>query len=538
MRTSRVASRLRSVVEALSSTPRRVWWTSFVLVALLCGLWALANPPFAAPDEPQHIIRAVALDHGQLTGSTPSPQQDARLRDRKDYLMVRAPAFYFAAAVKTECFARRPFRSAGCFRLDGPTNVGEVPTYVARHPPGYYAVVGTVSWVDRPGSGSVYAMRFISGLITAAFVATAITALRRSTAPRLLAAGLAIAITPMVLFVGSTVNPSAPEIASSLTFWVCGLLLVRQARERVDKRLVAAAGIAGCVLALSRQLGPLWIGLIALAMLCVSNREALRNLARSNWARLWALLVVVSSVAQVGWDVIVKPLDVTRSGHAPSDIPMTEIVRLTLGQTVIRYHEMIGWFGWLDTPSPALTWIPWTIVLGVLVLAAVLWATGRQVVVLLGLVGAAIVVPVAIESATYADAGTFSWQGRYTLPLAVGIPILAGSVLASTERGRQLFTPRLTLAVGAVFVGGQAIAFAQNLRRYAVGYYGSLNFWNNASWLPGPTPLALAIAFTIVVTAFGWWLLAAVPTGAHVISAGAEPSSSTPPTTHRVASTR
>ena len=110
-------------------------------------------------------------------------------------------------------------------------------------------------------------------------------------------------------------------------------------------------------------------------------------------------MVAASAVVQLGWDVIVKPLDVSRSGHAPSHIPAAEVMRITLGQAFNRYWEMIGWFGWLDTPSPALVRVLWTLVLGSFVFVAVLWATGRQVAVLLTVVGAAVVVPVVIESA-------------------------------------------------------------------------------------------------------------------------------------------
>jgi hypothetical protein len=516
MRAGRVVSWSGSTIGWLRSSPRRVWWASFVLVALLSGMWAVANPLYAAPDEPSHVIRAVALDHGQLTGRTPSRRETEALglTDRGDYLLVSVPAIY-GKAEDTTCFVHRPFRTAACLRFAGPAEDADVGTYVARHPPGYYAVIGTLSWIGRPGSWTVYAMRFIGVFLTAAFIATAITALHRTAAPRLLGVGLALAITPMVLFVSSTVNPSAPEIAASLAFWICGLLLTRRpsdrasdrASDRIDNRLVNAAGLAGCVLALSRQLGPLWLGLIALTILGVSGRSTLRDLARSNRVRVWTLLVTASALVQVGWDLIVKPLDVTRSGHAPSDIPAAEVVQLTLGQTLIRYREMIGWFGWLDTPAPALAWVPWTIVLALLFFAAFVWATRRQLAVLLALLAATIVLPVIIESATYADAGTFSWQGRYTLPLAVGVPILACFVLSSTELGRTLATPRLLFAVAAVVSGAHIFAFGQNLRRYTVGYYGNIQFWTEEKWSPPMPSLLLTIAFAIAAFAFVWWVL-------------------------------
>src|SRR5262245_40661137 len=98
----------RSVAAVLSASTWRVWWTSFVLLALLGGLWAFANPPFAAPDEPAHVIHAVALDHGQLTGKEVSRRRlrELRLTDRQDYLIVRVPEIYGRAS-DSLCFLHR-----------------------------------------------------------------------------------------------------------------------------------------------------------------------------------------------------------------------------------------------------------------------------------------------------------------------------------------------------------------------------------------------------------------------------------------------
>jgi hypothetical protein len=511
MRRHEISSSFRSRLEGLRSSDRRVWLTSFVLVSLLSGLWAVANPLYAGPDEPAHVIRAVALAHGQLTGKSLTPRIRKELGNgRKDHLIVRVPAVYGLASTSI-CFSYDPNETASCLDFSESTREVDDLTYVARHPPAYYAVVGATSWVYRPGSGTVYLMRFLGVLITGALIATAITAVRRSAAPRVAAAGLVFAVTPMVLFVGSVVNPSGPEIAASVAVWACGLVLVSRAHEHVDNRLVTGAGIAGCVLALSRQLGPLWLGLIALTLLGVANRAALRNIARSNWARLWTILIVAFSLAQVAWNVIVGSLDVTLSEQKPADIETAELIRVTLGATIARYRDMIGTFGWLDTPSPAITWIPWTIGIAFLFFGAVLWANRRFAASLLGLLGAVILVPVVLESATYHDAGGFSWQGRYTLPLAVGIPILAAIALASTERGRQLVTPRLLLAIGVVAGVGHVFAFAQNLRRYTVGYYGPIQFWKGSEWAPPAPSLLLTVAYAVAVGAFLVWLLAAVP---------------------------
>src|SRR5437867_1450257 len=90
----RVASWWRAVSGPLGSSPRRLWSTTFALVAAVGGLWALANPLFAAPDENSHVVRAVSLDHGQLLGE----EQKAPLRQHLDVtpeaLKVRVPAIY------------------------------------------------------------------------------------------------------------------------------------------------------------------------------------------------------------------------------------------------------------------------------------------------------------------------------------------------------------------------------------------------------------------------------------------------------------
>jgi hypothetical protein len=506
MREEQVVGWPRSAVHWLRSTSRRAWWTTFVLATSLCALWALADPVFAGPDEPDHVIRAYALDHGELTGKTPKPQVLKKLGADKTNLMVRAPETYTSTEV---CFAFHAEIPADCLQMRGSRQEADTLTTAGRHPPAYYAVVGVASLVWRPGPADVYLMRFLTAAITGAFIATAVTALRRTAAPSVVAVGLLLAITPMVLFVSGIVNPNAPEIAAALAFWVCGLVLVSGSNERIDKRLVTAAGISGCALALSRQLAPLWLGLIALTLLGYANRASLRNLARSGWARLWIALIAASAVAQLGWVYVVKPLDTTLLGRHRIDVPVSEVVRMTLGAGFGRYREMIGLFGWLDTPAPILTYLIWASGIGFLFFLGVAWSKRRHVAALLGLLAATIVVPVVLESIAVPDVGGLFWQGRYTLPLAVGIPILSAMVIVSAGRGREIAVrPRLVLGVGIALVIAHVLAFAQNLRRYTVGYDGPIQYWKDPPWSPPSSALFLTIAYTIVIAVFITWVFA------------------------------
>jgi hypothetical protein len=515
VRTGSVVSWFRRILEGLSSTPGRVWFTSFVLVTLLCVLWAVADPLFAGPDEPAHVIKAVAVDHGQLTGKQLTQPLDSKQFQTVEQVTfdVRVPEIFGSVGV-VPCFAHHGDLLPPCLKFRGSTQDADVPTYTARNPPAYYAVVGLASRVHRAGAATVYLMRFITAAITGAFVATAITALRRSAAPRLVAVGLVVAVTPVVLFLSGTVNPNAPEIASAIALWVCGLALVSRAAERVDNRLVTATGISAGVLTLCRQVGPLWLGLIALIIAGVANRDALRNLARSSWVRLWAVVVAAAAVAQLTWDGVVQPVEATRVEHSLFHGPTLDVVEDSAGGLWVSYRELIDTYGWLDTRAPRLTLLFWTAAIALLLFVAIAWATRRQVVALGALLAAIVVVPIVLEATFYRHAGTL-WQGRYNLALAVGVPILAASCLATTERGRQLASPRLVWTVGIALGVGHVLAFANDLRRYTAGYSREIQYWKAPQWLPPlMTPLLLTIVYSAVIVAFVWWVLVAVPTAA------------------------
>jgi Predicted membrane protein (DUF2142) len=507
MRLTGLVDGARSATDALRSSPRRVWWTTFALVACLSGLWALANPLFAGPDEPAHVTRAVSVAHGELIGRDATPRERRASEMPWGDVIVRVPAIY--GSVGAPCFAFDENATAACFEFSGSRRDTDVVTSAGRHPPAYYAVVGVASWLYRPGSGTVYLMRLLGALGTGAFVATAATALLRCAVPRLVAAGALFAVTPTVLFLSSSVNPSSAEITAALALWVCGLVLLSRAQERVDNRLVTAVGISACVLALSRALGPLWVALIALTIVVSSaNRAGVANLARSNWARAWAVLVVLCGGAQLAWTTSVDSFDFTRTEFGQLDFPLTSIVRITFGGTFLRYEEMIGAFGWIETRAPALTYVVWTAGIGLLVLLAVAWCARRYVAAVAVLLAATVLVPVALESAVFNESGGYGWQGRYTLPLAIGVPILAAFGLSLTERGRQLIQSRLVLVIGAALAVSYVLAFVQNLRRYTAGPESELQFWKVADWSPPVSSLILMPLFCIVVVAFVWWMLA------------------------------
>jgi hypothetical protein len=129
--------------------------------------------------------------------------------------------------------------------------------------------------------------------------------------------------------------------------------------------------------------------------------------------------------------------------------------------------------------------------------------------------GLTVVVPAVLEFIEARRFG-FGWQGRYTLPFAVGLPILCGFALSQRPKG-ILARRRVAIVVGAIFgvtfVVAQFGAFAQNLRRYTVGHTGSLLIWQDPAWSPSVSPLLLLIGYAVLLVALAVWLCAGAVTG-------------------------
>jgi len=107
---------------------------------------------------------------------------------------------------------------------------------------------------------------------------------------------------------------------------------------------------------------------------------------------------------------------------------------------------------------------------------------------------------VLLEAIQVRDIG-FQWQGRYTLPIAVAVPVLAG--FGISDRGVLQFSRRrLSFLFLAGLTVAQVAAFWQPLRSYSVGANGPVWFFPQSVWEP-PVPGALLLAgYAVALVAF------------------------------------
>jgi Predicted membrane protein (DUF2142) len=470
---------------------------AFVVLVVLMSLWSVITPLYGAPDEPAHVIRAASVVRGQLLGT--------KVRGTGD-LQVTVPAF-LAQADRDGCFAFRATVSASCMHLDGtPPGTRKLLTAAGRHPPVYYAIVGLPTLLAASDTG-VWLMRIVSVLLCAALVALAVDTAARYLRGTLARIGLAIAVTPMVFFLTSVVNPNGLEVASAVATWVAAAAVVVQPGDRVDPGLLDRLGIATASLILCRQLGLLWVAVIAASVLLIGGLRPLVRMWRQRRGRAWLGALTVVAIAQLGWIFATGALNTENTNTAGVHLGVLDRFRDSFGVTYTRFLEMLGVFGWRDTPSPTATYFLWTLALGGIIAGLYLVGT-RRALLTMALLGLAVVlIPPFFEVPAAPSVGYF-WQGRYTLPIAIGIPILAGALIRpGSSQGLRRIGNALSVALGL----GLLLAFLEFWRRNAVGTHGKIFFLSNPSWKP-PLPAWIVLPAAIVVTAAWLWLVVIQPT--------------------------
>ncbi len=474
--------------------PRRVFLAAFVVFFAATALWSLETPLISAPDEQVQVAKAAAVVRGELVGHLidgPSSPNG----------IVTIPAAYANLGYLVTCYQFNPNIPASCappFRNAS----GTVPDiiYDARYQPLYYAIVGIPSLFTDSALG-IYLMRLVSAALSAIFLALAVMAVVTWSRSRLLLAGIAVAATPSVLFFAGVVNPSGLEISIGICLWTSLLILARERLSDPPGGLVALVAISGGIESLVRSMSPFWVVLIFLVALAVADWSQLREFLRL--PMVWAAggFTAVCGALGTAWVLAEHSLNVL-----PGAVPLP--AKLSEGQLLVEeflrtaqhYTEMVSRFGWLSAPSPDVTYLLWAGLLGLLLVLAFATSSIRPGAVLVLVVLAVVVIPMVVSASQARRLGII-WQGKDTLPFAVGVPILASSMIATSALASfRALTTRLVAVVAASAGVGTLVALWGDLRRNAVGDAGPALSFVGAKWQP-PLSISGTFALGLFVTA-------------------------------------
>ncbi|MFF1528390.1 DUF2142 domain-containing protein [Cellulomonas sp. NPDC058312] len=430
-----------------------------MLFALLGGVWSLTSPLSAAPDEAAHLAKAAGVARGQLLGEEWAPGR----------YVVAVPQVYDDVADVNDCFAFRPERSAAC--SDALRETSAEPTAVltsaGRYNPLYYVLVGLPTHLP-PTPVALHLVRLMSVLLCATTLAMGVRSAvetRARTWPVLAVFG---ATTPMVVFMLSVVNPSSLEITAGLGLWATLLAILRDPRPDLLRRQMLRAGVLVALLVNAKSVSPLYLAIIVLVVIATVPWSRTRSVLVDRRAWPGLALGVAASVAAVVWIRLAGAIG------RPSEAPYPELTpgvaaERVLGRSDQYLANMLGQFGSHDTGIPL-----WGYMLAVLValtpvVLALAVGSRRDRAVIGVLLVLVIALPVVLQVPQATELG-LPWQGRYVLPIAVGLPLLAGYVLAEhrDELGGRLGHRLAGMLVWSWAVV-QLLSVVANLRRYTAG---------------------------------------------------------------------
>jgi hypothetical protein len=463
----------------------RSYVVTFVLLFACLLAWAAAVPMYGAPDEPGHMVKAYAVVHGDR-----GTMNDAGQRE------YRVPPEYTDGYL---CYAFDAKRPASCLDLSssGPDHLQT--TRAARYAPFFYVLVGWPSLLTRRVWG-LYLMRGVAAAWVALLLSLAMHNILRLRNRGPLLVGGTLAMTPAVFFFGASVNPSGMAIAAGMAVWTGGFALLRSGavpRQRLPLALTKFAAPL-CLFLLLRRDSLLWAGLILISLAAITRRERRRELASSHSAWGWGAAVLASALLQLATGTHGATGLVGEAAGGGLSGPWHELP---------NYIREVGGgvLGWRDSPVPTFVYDVFSGGTVTLVTLSLFLAPRRIAVVVTGLVALVVTAPVAIGAFRYPY-----FQGRYLLPLAVGVALMAGLGLSESTRSKPW--PRyLTLGTLALVAAAHVLAFGQTLRRYTAGAHGGWFFSRATAWQPpvlGATPLAVLYAASIVAVLTWMFVLA------------------------------
>ncbi len=456
-------------------------------LACTVAAWILAVPPFGSYDEFDHAFRASGVAHGQLV----APPSRAT---RGTGALVRASPDVVAAA-RAECLAMPYTHPLDC--SDTPDGV---PSGAGRYSPVYYAGFGWVGLLV-PGQDGLVVQRVLSALACLVLFGAAAGLVLRWPDPGLGLRALVVAASPMLLFSLALFAPNGLEMAAGTAWWAGLLTLWRLGT--CSRSALWVCAVSGALLATLRALGPLWLGTVAVIVLILatSGRPArsarpagpagagLRRLAAAlRPARAQLTVVLVALLAAAAWTLSQGTLVIGKDPLVQGRDAAAGWRYATL-TAPLKLIQLVTALPGRGSPPPPAVLAGWVVAFGLLVVPAVVRAHRRARRAWFLLLAAVVLLPLAIEASTYQSFGG-AWQGRYVLPLAVGVPLLAAAI----RSGRPGPRPRALIDVVAVVLA-TAVAHAVALWTTVEFYAGHSPTYRSGTWplLPGAALVALVL---------------------------------------------
>ena len=409
--------------------------------------WIVALPPFRGSDESDQAFRMASVARGEW-------HADYKTRVQARGNIVTVPKELIRAATP-ECSWYKYQSWDNCHvvrRVGG--HYGTVASSAARYNPVFYWVVGIPARL-LGGASSLLAMRLSASVLCSLMLAgigLTVAQWARSAWPWI---GCAVAMTPVVVYSTVLPAPNAVEMLGGLGLWTALLGLTRVNGDPLhERRLVwASVPFAVCLVGV-RALGPLWLALIVCSFTAFVGYGRVWQLLRNN-ARTWGAattVIVLAGIAAVGWT-----FSQGTDSLAHADNPYREMWRVLAWQPFLWVLQSIAAFPTRDEPAPPVVYALALIIFLALLGAGLLRSPRRLRMAIVAVSVLSLLVPLVISIVIYPHSG-LAWQGRYTLPYSMGVPVLAA--LGLDLRG---WRPRHPVLVWLASISVMVVAYSTGI---------------------------------------------------------------------------
>lgn len=456
----------------------RVYLLLFLM--LLAIGWLFTYPPYGVSDEPAHTVKALAVANGEFEG----PKTVGQFGYAAEVFNIPAT---FSSIFHFVCYGASLDTTPDCVGNfpDDPTTVVNTST-AATYPPLYYALVGWLGWIF-PTQAGFYMMRgmgliAVLGVLILAFrsAAKASNSVNRE-------ALLFVACTPAFVSFMPVVNPFALEVALALCFWLQSLaFLEKNASSNVDKVLIVFVGVS---FGLTRPASFIWMFSILLILVIFEWENPFKQDSRQKWT--WIISGGLLSILISGGWYVHRLRDVPLGGGGQGYASIWANLRHSFENLDDNFLQLFGHFGWTSFYPPLI--VPVLGIVAIFLLATAPTCGGEKRNLLQILVPCAVLAaPLVLEGLRASSAG-LGYQGRYILPIAVGLPVLWSRRLSPSEG-------RITCAI---FMAGAAnlIALGYSAHRYLVGVSGPYWWLGREKWQPPINGIGLMIIWIAAASA-------------------------------------
>lgn len=457
----------------------------FGAFTIVLGLsFALVQPPYGLSDEPAHAIKALATADGQLSGPKTVGQFGYSAVE------FEVPLAYTSIWHFT-CYSGDVNQTPECAPPFPSDQNRTISTSTAgEYPPPYYAIVGGWGWIS-PGETGLFLMRIFTVLICSLFLTmSGYLFVVSGNSARLVA--LLVCATPTVFSFSGAVNPFSPEITASILYWTSGIFLLKSEMDK--RRVVIPFFYIGAVsFGVIRPASFLWI-LISMSVIVLAtvNIQSLKSSSKRKRDFIHFLIANFVAISlSTSWYLFGMSTRSLGAG-SPAGGEFMDNVLISARRTPAYLRQIFGFFGWTTFYAPLVVLLFFLLAVFLLYLVNHKHSL-REVIALTSLFLFLFLGPAILEGARAANSG-WGFQGRYLMPVAVGIPILL-----TLTGGHRSINSKLLVAASLLIVSGHVIALSFVTKRFTEGLDGPFFWPTQIDWSGLGGPIAIQVTFLMAL---------------------------------------